>query len=186
MILPLVEGRKCGPCNVCCVLPPIVDPELKKAPGVVCHNWQAGGGCRIYATRSQSCRGHYCGWRHLPQLDDSWRPDACNIYIELKDDPPEHFRHVLPDAPYAFRFTMLTELPSEWLGKLATVAASLIAADVPVILALAPPPEHLGSHILLNPPLKPHAAAFGMPFLEGFVKALQTLAITPPEKAPPL
>jgi hypothetical protein len=177
-----VPNRECGPCNVCCTQPVILDPELRKAPGVLCPNWKAGTGCTIYANRPQTCRGHFCAWRQLHQFDDSWRPDLSNIYIELKGDPPEHFRHALPDAQFAFKFTLLGDLAPQRLGLLATTIASLIANDVPVILAMAAPPEHLGCHILLNPGLKPHAAAVGPAFMEGFAKALHTLLTMPPEK----
>jgi hypothetical protein len=180
MSLPLVPGRECGPCNACCTQPVILDPALKKPPGVLCPNWQDG--CTIYETRPAPCRGHFCAWRQLPQLDDSWRPDLSNIYIELKDDPPEHFRHVLPQAPFALKFTLLSDLIPQRLGLLATMIASLIDHDVPVILAVAAPPEHLGCHMLLNPPLKPFAAAMGQPFLEGFAKVLLNLGAMPPEK----
>jgi len=179
----LVENRECGPCNICCRLPAIVDPELNKPPGALCSNWSAGTGCTIYETRPFSCRGHFCAWRRLQQLDDAWRPDISGVYIELKPDPPEHFRHVLPKAPFAFKFTLLGELPAERLGSLATMIASLIDHDVPVILAMSAPPEHLGCHMLLNPMLKPHANAMGAAFMEGFARAIFTLQNTPPEKA---
>lgn len=181
MSLPLVPNRECGACNVCCSIHPILDPALEKAPGVLCPHWQNDCGCSIYQTRPDTCRGHHCAWRHLDQYDESWRPDRSNIYIELKDDPPEHFRHVLPDAPYGFRFTVLGDVDQTRLGMLATTTASLIANDIPVILAFAPPPGFIGSHIFLNPPLKPYAASFGQPFLEGFVKALHAVMTAQPE-----
>ena len=183
MTFELVPNRECGPCNACCTQPVILDPELKKPPGVLCPNWRAGMGCSIYETRPQTCRGHFCAWRQLPQFDDSWRPDLSNVYIELKSDPPEHYRHVLPDASFAFKFTLLGELQPQRLGLLATTIASLIAHDVPVILAMAAPPEHMGCHMLLNADLKPYAAAAGQPFMAGFAKALFTLMSMPPEKA---
>ncbi len=179
----LVANRECAPCNVCCTQPVILDPALKKAPGVLCPNWRASTGCAIYEQRPQTCRGHFCAWRQLGQFDESWRPDLSNVYIELKSDPPEHYRHVLPDAPFAFKFTLLGDLAPHRLGLLATTIASLISENVPVILAIAAPPEHLGCHMLLNLGLKPLASNFGNEFMEGFAKALYTLLNTPPQKA---
>lgn len=183
MSLELVANRECGPCNACCTQPAILDPALKKAPGVLCPNWRAGCGCSIYATRPQTCRGHFCAWRQLAQFDESWRPDLSNVYIELKSDPPEHYRHVLPDAPFAFKFTLLGDLAPQRMGLLAGTIASLIHNDVPVILAVTAPPEHLGCHMLLNPGLKPFAASFDGAFMEAFAKALHALLTMPPEKA---
>lgn len=175
-------ARECGSCNVCCRVRAILDPELTKPSGVLCSHWKSEKGCSIYEQRSRTCRGHFCGWHVVPQFDDSWRPDRSNIYIELKEDPPEHFRHVLPDARFAFKFTVLGELTAERLGLLAITVGSLIAQDVPVILANAAPPGFLDWYMLLNPQLKPHAAALGRPFMEGFAKVLHVLTTTPPEK----
>jgi hypothetical protein len=159
-----------------------MDPALKKLPGVLCGHASTDAGCAIYEKRPATCRGHHCAWRHLDQFDESWRPDLSNVYIELKEDPPEHYRHVLPEALFGFRFTLLGELAPQVLGLLATTIASLIEHDVPVILAVAAPPGHLGCHVLLNPGLKPYAAAFGQPFMEGFAKALYNCLEMPPEK----
>ena len=181
MSVLLVPDRECGPCNVCCRLHAIIDPAFNKSPGILCTNWKAEVGCLIYSERPESCRGHFCAWRQLEQFDDSWRPDISNVYIELKGDPPEHFHHELPNALFAFRFTLLGELTTPRMGQLASVIASLINSDVPVILAVAAPPEHFGCHMLLNPGLKPHAAAFGREFMEGIARALRTLLDTPPK-----
>jgi hypothetical protein len=177
-----LAARECGACNACCKVHAILDPELKKAPGVLCPNWKAPTGCSIYEQRPNTCRGHFCGWRQVPQFDDSWRPDLSNVYIELKADSQERFSHVLPNALFAFKFTILGELAPQRLGLLAVTIATLIADDVPVFLAMAAPPEHLGCRVLLNPPLKPHAAQAGAAYMEGFAKALLTLQTMPPEK----
>lgn len=182
MDIQLVPNRECGACTVCCELPAILDPALRKAPGVRCPNCLQQGGCGIYETRPETCRGHYCAWRCLAQFDESWRPDLSKVYIELKSDPPEKYRHEFPDAPFAIRFTLLGDLDPPRLGLLATTIASLVQSDVPVILSIAPPPGHLGSRILLNKGLKPFATNPGLPFLEAFAKALHTLQATPPEK----
>lgn len=180
MQLPLVPNRGCGTCNVCCSLPAIIDPQLTKMPGILCSHW--AGGCSIYERRPKTCVGHHCGWRHLGHLDESWRPDVSKIYIELKSDPPEHFRHELPNAPFCFRFTLLDDVPPEQLERLGVTIAGLIEHDVPVILAVAAPPEHMSCHILLNAKLKPYAAACGPAFKEGFARAIMAILQMPPEK----
>src|SRR5690349_15196843 len=87
----LVEGRSCGTCTVCCYTLPIDTPEFQKMPGAVCKNC-AGRGCGIYETRPNPCRGFYCGWWMIPQLDDEWRPDRSGILITPQfDEIPAEF-----------------------------------------------------------------------------------------------
>lgn len=77
----LVPGRECGRCGVCCKVTVIDDKELKKPASVVCLHFIKGAGCRIYKTRPQTCRGYYCGWRMMSNLDDDWRPDRSGVFI---------------------------------------------------------------------------------------------------------
>src|SRR5262249_23038798 len=79
----LVPGRECGRCTVCCKVPKIDVPELKKLAGVLCEHCVEGGGCRIYANRPPVCKGWYCGWRRMSSLGDEWRPDRCGILINI-------------------------------------------------------------------------------------------------------
>ena len=183
MGIQLVPGRVCGPCTVCCKEPPIIEAVLKKPPGVLCPHCRTNEGCTIYEDRPGTCRSHFCAWRLLPQFDESWRPDLSNIYIELKGDPPEHFRHVLPEATFAFKFTILAGLDAARLESLATAVAGLVEYDLPVILAVAAPPEHLGCRMLLNPSLKPFAADAGQAFFEAFAAALHSCSDFTPVKA---
>jgi len=178
----LVPDRECGPCTVCCTVHVIIDPELRKPPGVTCPHCRSGSGCAIYDARPRTCRGHFCAWRQLAQLDESWRPDLSNVYFELKSDPPEHYRHVLPQAPFGLRIMLLGDLDTARLGKLALTVAALVENQVPVILALAAPEHHLGGSLLLNPLLKPFAAECGAAYMEAFAKALHTCMNLPPQK----
>ncbi len=180
MLLEPVPNRACGPCNVCCKQPTIIEPTLKKPPGVVCPHWAAGTGCTIYEQRPGPCRGHFCAWRRIEQLDDSWRPDIMGVYAEVKTEPHERFRHVLPDAPFALKFMVLGELDPQRMDKLTATLAVLIASDVPVILAVAAPAGHMGGYRLLNPDLKELAADLDARFPQRFGKILQELMDTPP------
>ncbi|MDH4440840.1 MAG: hypothetical protein QE284_10695 [Rhizobium sp.] len=64
--LGLIEGRSCGTCSLCCILPDI--DELDKPANVVCRHCAVGDGCVAYATRPATCRDFFCLWR----TDDSW------------------------------------------------------------------------------------------------------------------
>ncbi len=156
MSADLVPHRECGPCSVCCKVPIIDAPELKKKPGILCPNCVAGAGCQIYEIRPHVCRVHFCGWRHLALLDESWRPDISNVYIELKSLPSEEYCGFVPALPSGLRITILGELSPKHTELLAANIASLVAGDIPVVLTVAGSPEHMRGALLLNPILKPY------------------------------
>ena len=82
--MDLVANRECGKCTVCCKVLAIDDPALAKSPGTMCPNCKTGSGCRIYDTRPDPCRGFFCGWRYLRELDYKWRPDKSGIMIRMQ------------------------------------------------------------------------------------------------------
>jgi hypothetical protein len=77
----LVPGRQCGDCKICCIVPPIDEPEMQKQTNAMCRH-RLTGGCDIYETRPPACRTYFCGWRRLAFLDDDWRPDKSGVLIE--------------------------------------------------------------------------------------------------------
>jgi len=82
--------NSCGDCTVCCKALRI--EEFDKQAGVMCQHC-TGAGCGIYETRYETCKGFLCGWRILPQLGDSWRPDRSGvlmIVMEAEKLPQEH------------------------------------------------------------------------------------------------
>lgn len=96
--MDLVANRECGQCTVCCKVTAIDHPDLQKMPGTTCPNCKSGG-CRIYDTRPEPCRGFFCGWRYLPDLGKDWRPDKNGILIRF-ETAPRGFQ------PMAFQFLM--------------------------------------------------------------------------------
>jgi hypothetical protein len=77
---PPLAGRECGECTACCIELGIDDPQLRKPDHVACPHMIAGQGCAIHATRPQTCRNWYCGWRIL-HLSDAMRPDRAHIML---------------------------------------------------------------------------------------------------------
>jgi hypothetical protein len=70
----------CGPCQACCIAPKIDTPELRKPSGATCVHLVERG-CGIYDKRPPVCRAFLCGWRLLPELDISWRPDLSGVML---------------------------------------------------------------------------------------------------------
>jgi hypothetical protein len=58
----------------------IKDPQLRKDAQVPCPHLVAKG-CGIYENRPLVCRSFLCGWRLMPELDASWRPDMSGVML---------------------------------------------------------------------------------------------------------
>ena len=72
--------KTCGPCQVCCVALKIKAPQLRKEAQIPCLHLVAKG-CGIYESRPPVCRSFLCGWRLMPELDASWRPDLSGVML---------------------------------------------------------------------------------------------------------
>ena len=139
----LVPNRECGTCFSCCR--DLAIEELKKAPGILCVHCVGAQGCGIYETRPHSCRVWFCGWRQMPQLDDSWRPDRCEILITgpVQDIPAGYPRHGL-----TFELTGSLERIS-WPPLVQAICA-LIANRIPVFLSVRGQPGYVSGSVFLN------------------------------------
>ena len=141
----LVPNRDCGSCTACCRELGIDTPELKKAPGILCVHCVQGKGCGIHETRPPICRLWFCGWRQMPELDESWRPDRCEILIAAggKPVPPGYCGEGL-----TFELTGSVERVA-WPPFLQVISA-LIANSVPVFLSVRGQPGYVSGHVFLN------------------------------------
>jgi hypothetical protein len=140
----LVPDRDCGTCTSCCRDLAIDDPELKKPPGILCvHCVQEG--CGIYETRPLACRVWFCGWRQMPQLDDSWRPDRCEILISGagQNIPAGYPREGLT-------FELVGSLDKITWPSFVQAISALIANSVPVFLSVRGAPGYVSGHVFLN------------------------------------
>lgn len=80
----LVPERQCGDCMVCCEYLYINSPTLKKPADVLCSNYLANRGCRIYETRPSVCRTWHCLWRRDEMIPEELRPDKSGVIFSLK------------------------------------------------------------------------------------------------------
>ena len=168
--MDLVKERVCGECSVCCVVLNVDTPELQKLPGVPCTHL-CKTGCSIHATRYPVCHIYHCGWRRLQFLGDDWRPDKSGVLIDFQlDDLPSHY----PKRP-GIRLT-LVDKKKALRPPFYDYAARLIAADVPVVLAVPGPPGHFPAGAFLNDALKAAVAARNLADVEAvFSQALKGL-----------
>lgn len=136
MPLPLLPGRACGECDVCCVALTIDDPALRKPQGVRCPNLAPNQGCSIYDTRPLTCRTFHCGWRHLKWIREGLRPDRSQVLVRLRQRPVDD---AAPTT--AVVFTILAEVGLEAEGLAESLAAA-VAAGVPLFLEVPGPPGY--------------------------------------------
>jgi hypothetical protein len=79
---PLVPGRACGGCDVCCRIFELDEPAVKKGADVLCPHYD-GMGCSIYARRPDPCRAFFCLWRRVAEFSDALRPDRCGVIFRV-------------------------------------------------------------------------------------------------------
>jgi hypothetical protein len=147
--LPLVPGRECGDCTICCSTMNIDKPQAQKHSGVLCKNC-VDGGCAIYETRPDVCRSFHCGWRQMPGLGDAWRPDRSGVFIE--------FQQLDKDAGYSL---MLVGNPLKTVRQPQVIdfVATNVSRNVPVWMTLPGPQGHQGAQSLMNTTPMRQAAA---------------------------
>ena len=149
---PLVPGRICGDCNVCCSYYQIVDPMLAKPKRTLCPMWSDG--CTIRAARPKTCRDFFCLWRLAGSLDDGWRPDRIGVVIQETMDgiPPDFARRVglIVDSGGA---------PEAIADERVVIAiADQVHQKVPVFLRIAGEHGFMPTSVLVNGRLEDLAA----------------------------
>ena len=171
--LPLVPGRDCGDCVVCCSTMNIDKPDVQKHSGMLCRHC-VGGGCAVYETRFDVCRTFHCGWRQMPNLGDGWRPDRSGVMIE--------FQVLDQDGGYSL---MLVGNPLKAVRQpeLIDFVATNVSRNVPVWMTLPGPAGHQGAQSLLNTQGMRQAAAISRAkvkeLLEVALKRLQAYPFQP-------
>ncbi len=137
--IDLVAGRACGGCTVCCSVMAIDKPDIQKEAGVPCRH--CAQGCAIYAARPQLCRDYHCGWRQLPMLDESWRPDRSGVFVEVESLEGETtITLVLIGNP-------LKTVRQPWFQDFVITG---VRGHVPLQLGITGPPGHQGAALPLN------------------------------------
>src|SRR5687768_10405525 len=72
-------ARSCGDCSMCCKVLHV--PELAKPANQWCKHIALGGGCGIYDTRFDICRGYQCLWILNEDLGPEWQPNRSKFIV---------------------------------------------------------------------------------------------------------
>jgi hypothetical protein len=117
-LVPLVPGRSCGDCSLCCKLLHV--EEFDKPAGKWCEHCAPGrGGCTVHETRPNVCRNFYCSWMTSPGMGPEWRPNQCNMVMYLEGQRDVFGIRVDPGDPTAWR-------REPHYGQLKNFAAALV------------------------------------------------------------
>jgi len=112
---PLVPGRTCGSCMLCCTVMSVED--LNKPAGVTCSHAATGKGCTIRDQRPQACRRFFCGWRLDPNIDSLWKPNISGFVITISLRYASMLIMVDPARPLAWKMQPYYGRLKEWSGR---------------------------------------------------------------------
>ena len=98
---PVIAGRQCGTCTLCCKVLSI--QELEKPQGEWCPHCAVGRGCNVYDKRPEECRTFYCGYLTWPVLDEHWFPAKSKMVVVSEVEGTRVAVHVDPGRATAWR-----------------------------------------------------------------------------------
>jgi len=133
----------CGPCQACCVALKIQAPELRKQSGTPCQHLVSKG-CNVYDRRPQVCRAFLCGWRLLPELDVSWRPDLSGVMLLRLSEREIPSAHRSAGPGWVF---VILDGDKALTQKLARHVAELAARNAAVYLSAMTPRIQLNEQL---------------------------------------
>lgn len=119
----LVPGRSCGTCTMCCKLLDI--DVLEKPRGVWCRHCNPKSGCMAYETRPQACRGFYCGYLRLPDLDERWKPSKARFLINFEERANRIVIHMDGERANAWRIEPYYSTIKQWSLNMARSGGTL-------------------------------------------------------------
>jgi hypothetical protein len=133
---PLVPGRACGACMMCCKVPSI--EEFAKPPGVWCRHAVSGKGCNIYPERPGSCRAFYCLWMQDESFGPEWKPDKAKFVVYLQRNGANLQVAVDPNFPNAWMKPPYEAQIRQWVADGAGRGHFVFVRIGPRMIALLP------------------------------------------------
>ena len=140
----LVPGRSCGTCTMCCKLLDI--DVLEKPRGVWCKHCNPKAGCTAYETRPQACRGFYCGYLRIADLDERWKPAKAKFLINFEERANRIAIHADAERAGAWRIEPYYSTIKQWAADAQRNGGSvMIWAGDKVTLVLPDREKELGA-----------------------------------------
>lgn len=98
--MPPTLKRECGSCTLCYKTMGIADLEPPKPAHQWCTHCAIGKGCKIYASRPESCQSFECLWLQ-GMVPEELRPDRSHIVFDTTTDGGKIVAHIDPLYPEA-------------------------------------------------------------------------------------
>jgi hypothetical protein len=99
---PLVSGRSCQGCTLCCKV--LAISALQKPRAVWCTHCDRKRGCKIHGGHPDECRDFYCGYLTNPAVAEHWRPTRSKLVLAYDEKYASRLSvHVDPDRANAWR-----------------------------------------------------------------------------------
>jgi hypothetical protein len=103
--------------------------ELDKPKDQWCPNCEIGSGCRIYASRPESCRAFVCGYLAWEIVPDYWQPSKSKMVIVSEMDGAQIAIHVDASVPGAW-------LSAKYYDDIKSLAVQAARDDARVIVCV--------------------------------------------------
>lgn len=154
---PVLAGRSCGGCTVCCTVLKVDTPDFAKPADTPCVHLGTGG-CTIHAVRPPVCRTWFCAWRRVAAMPDEARPDRSGLLVSLnfRREPQNLFEGVAITVRLLPGSTAIAD------GMAGHVLDSLCDALVPVWFSdgsakmLMHPDNEVAGHVIAGTPAPAH------------------------------
>jgi hypothetical protein len=101
--LPIVPGRSCGNCTLCCKVLTVFGLKEPKPAGAWCPHCTPGSGCAIHTARPEDCRDFFCGYLTSSDLGEEWKPSRSRFVIAPERNGNTIHVHVDPQRPEAWK-----------------------------------------------------------------------------------
>ncbi|MFZ4540892.1 MAG: hypothetical protein ACOYNL_03645 [Rickettsiales bacterium] len=109
---PIVLGRSCQTCAMCCKVLEI--KALDKPRNQWCQHCSTHQKCDIYLERPDTCHNFNCGYLTEDWMGEHWHPLRSRMLVNFSADGKHMFVHVDPARPDAWRNSPYIENLRGW------------------------------------------------------------------------
>ena len=123
--IPLVPGRSCGSCTLCCKVMGI--EELNKPVGQWCEHCSPGTGWKIHERKPNQCREFYCAYLLSPHLGEEWKPERSKMVLVIDEDGMRMVAYVDTQRLSAWKSEPYYSQLKQWSKNALTKGGQVIA-----------------------------------------------------------
>ena len=159
---PVVAGRSCTGCTMCCKLLGI--KELEKPQQNWCSQCNIGVGCKIYDSKPDECSTFFCGYLLNTSIGEAWRPSHCRMVLNYEAHANRIVIHVDSSRLDAWRREPYYSEIKGWAAMAAENQGQVIVWQGLDAVAVLPDREINLGHVRSDQLIITRATAAGVPF----------------------